>query len=505
MQTKILDFLRSRTFFWAIMALFIIESSWIAFSAIYPMVFDENTHFGIIQLYSHRLNPLWFHQPENTSWAGALTRDPSYLYHYLMSFPYRLIAAITHDQMVQVIFLRFINIALFGTGLILFRRLLLKTKASPAIVHVALLFFILTPVVPLLAGQINYDNLIMPLVALTLLLASDISSSLRKLTLPIGKVLILASVGMLSSLVQFMFLPILAGIFLWFGWQAWPIVRKQRRSLPDQARSNWQKTAWTKRLLIGLPLMLALGLFIQMYGVNVVKYHNLTPQCDQVMSRADCADFGPWARNQEVLANKHAINPNPVLYGASWTYRMFVASFFTSSGGGNTGTMYLSINPLPVIFISALLLFSGGVVLLILYRRDVFAGYEHMGLLLFVCLIYGGSLWLRNYHDYVQLGEKIAIQGRYIFPIALPCMIIIALAFRQLFGHRTHLKVALAGAAFVLFLQGGGALTYILNSNESWYWQNNGIARLNHATQALVKPLVVVKKPISAFGASTAN
>ena len=140
MQTKILNFLRSPTFFTAIMVLFLIEAVWIALSAAYPMVFDENTQFGIIQLHAQQWSPIFTHQPAHAGFAGALTRDPSYLYHYLLSFPYRLLSAITTSQMVQVVGLRLINVAFFATGLVLFRRLLLKTKVSPAIVNVTILF-----------------------------------------------------------------------------------------------------------------------------------------------------------------------------------------------------------------------------------------------------------------------------------------------------------------------------------------------------------------------------
>src|SRR4051794_33439598 len=101
-QTKTLNLLRSRAFFVAIMVLFVIEAVWIAFSATYPMVFDENTHFGIIQLYAHKWSPLFLHQPPHAEFAGALTRDPSYFYHYLMSFPYRLLTHTTSSVMAQV-------------------------------------------------------------------------------------------------------------------------------------------------------------------------------------------------------------------------------------------------------------------------------------------------------------------------------------------------------------------------------------------------------------------
>jgi hypothetical protein len=208
-QTKIIKFISSRQFFRAVLLLFFIESAWIAVSAAYPMVFDENVHFTLIQAYAHQWSPLWAAHSTATDPAGAVVRDPSYLYHYLMSFPYRLISAFTSSQMIQVIALRFIDIFLFGGSLILFRRLMLKTKVSPAIVHICILLFVLTPVVPLLAGQINYDNLIMPITAGALLVATSVSDRLLKGQLPIKIALWLLTLCLLGSLVQFEFLPIL--------------------------------------------------------------------------------------------------------------------------------------------------------------------------------------------------------------------------------------------------------------------------------------------------------
>jgi len=500
-QTKILKVLASPQFFAAILLLFFIESAWIAISAAYPMVFDENAHFAVIQAYAHHLSPFFPAHSTLMDSSGALSRNPSFLYRWLMSFPYRLISAVTGDQMMQVIDLRFINIFLFGGSLVLFRRLLLKTRVSPAIVHATLLFFVLTPVVPLLAGQINYDNLIMLVTAMALLMATTISEGLRReRLLPIGRCLWLLTLCLLGSLVQFEFLPVFAAIVLWLSWQAWRTRRTQTIGPGTQLRQAWHKNSWTQKLLITVPLVLALGIFIEMYGVNLVRYHNLTPQCGQVLSAQQCATNVTWVRSQEALAHKATVNTNPGLFAVSWTYRMFIAMFYTSSGGAGPQANYLSINPLPLIFITALAVFGAGTVLFIKYRGALFDGYEYLGFLLFVSALYVGALWLRNYIDYVHLGIKIAINGRYLFPIALPCMIIIALAFRQLFGHRTHLKAALLMAVFILFLQGGGVLTYITDSNQAWYWQNRTIVSLNKVAQQVVKPLIIIKTPLRSFG-----
>ncbi len=500
-QTKILNILRSPQFFAAILLLFFIESAWIAVSAAYPMVFDENSHFTVIQAYAHHLNPFFAtHTPLMDS-SGAVSREPSFLYRYLMSFPYRVISAITGDQMMQIIDLRFLNIFMFGGALILFRRLLLKTKVSSAIIHAALLFFVLTPVVPLLAGQINYDNLVMLVTAAALLMTVSINESLtRNKRLPIAQSLWLLTLCLLGSLVQFEFLPIFAAIGLWLCWQAYRSYHAREIDLVGTAKTGWQTTPRVRKLIVVTPLVIAIGLFVGMYGVNLARYHTLTPDCGQVLSAQQCDTNATWVRAQTALAHKTHVNTNPILFAGSWTYRMFIAMFYTSSGGASPQANYLSINPLPLIFLTALAVFAVGVVLLVRYRHVLFQGYEHLGFLLFVSLLYVAVLWLRNYQDFVHLGVKVAINGRYLFPVALPCMIILALAFRQLFGHRLQLKAAFLVGVFVLFLQGGGALTYITASNPAWYWQNRTITGLNKVAQQIVKPLIIVKTPLRSFG-----
>src|SRR5665811_2105922 len=165
---RVVALVASHKFFWAVVALLVLQAAWIALSGRYPMAFDEDFHLGIIKLYAHHLSPIWSGQPPNYDTFGAVTRDPSYLYQYLMSFPYRLISLFTRDQTIQVLSLRAINIGLFAWGLTLYRRLLLRTGASKAIVHACLLIFVLIPIAPFLAAQINYDNLFLPMVALAL-------------------------------------------------------------------------------------------------------------------------------------------------------------------------------------------------------------------------------------------------------------------------------------------------------------------------------------------------
>ncbi|HEY5442555.1 MAG TPA: hypothetical protein VIJ68_03385, partial [Candidatus Saccharimonadales bacterium] len=162
---RFITMLGSNACFRVILGLLVLQAAWIALSGRYPMAFDEDFHLGIIRLYAHHLSPFWSGQPAGGDQFGAVARDPSYLYQWLMSFPYRFVGLFTGDQTIQVLWLRAINIGLFTSGLVLYRRLLAKTGASRAMIHTCLLIFVLIPVVPLLAAQINYDNLFLPMVA----------------------------------------------------------------------------------------------------------------------------------------------------------------------------------------------------------------------------------------------------------------------------------------------------------------------------------------------------
>ncbi len=52
--------------------------AWIAVSAIYPMLFDEEYHLGIIEIYSHQLSPFITVQPPEAAFHGDITRYGSY-------------------------------------------------------------------------------------------------------------------------------------------------------------------------------------------------------------------------------------------------------------------------------------------------------------------------------------------------------------------------------------------------------------------------------------------
>ena len=488
-KSKLVAILGSRWFFWAIVSLFVVQAAWVALSSRYPMAFDEGTHLGVIKIFSHHWGPLILQQPDGPAPYGALIHTPLYLYHWLMSWPYRLLSS-AFDLQATVIMLRFLNIAFFAGGLILFRKLLLKTKASPALVHAALLFFVLIPIVPLLAGQINYDNLLFLLLAWNLLLVLRFREQLaKKRTFNVGLFAGIFSLAMLASLVKYAYLPILTAITLYV---LFIVVRSgaSARKLWQSARKLWRISTAVKRYGTLVLFGVSLGLFVHMYGVNVVKYHSVAPPCGQILDARRCMAYGPWARNYVYAQNPlHETNPNPLVYTGGWLSGMVQRTFFVINGP--TGPEpYVNKPPLPLMVISAVAVFACGLVLALRYFGRIVRSDPVLSLLLFVSLAYILTVWIKLYVTYINLDRLVAINGRYMLLVILPLMLLAGMAWRQWIARRW--QSWLFAIVFILFMQGGGIISFIYFSNKNWYWVDSPtVQRVNRNAKQLIQPFIV--------------
>lgn len=496
---KLRDFLGSRHFFLVIMTIFLLEAVWLALSGRYPMAFDEDFHLGIIRLYAHHLSPFWAGQPAGADSLGIVARDPSYLYQYLMSFPYRLVTLFTQSQTAIVVVLRMLSVALFAASLPLYRRLLLKTGASRALAQGCLALLVLIPIVPLLAAQINYDNLLLPLTALTLLLTVNIGQELRATQrLDTRRLLALVILSLLAALVKYAFLPILLAIVVYLAvccWQAYSSWRKFWLSLGFGFTLMSRRLRWLLVILV----VLSAGLFAQRYGVNLVRYHTPIPDCNQVLSVQQCNAYGPWRRDHSLLLHKDPHAPqSPLIYAADWFYGMWLRTFFAVDG---PHTDYQTRGPFVIPSMAAIGFAVVGLLAALGYSRRILQRYNQPVLWLFVGVIasYASLLWLDGYHSFLQIGVANAINGRYLLPILPLVLIICGLGWSQLLHRRPQLKLAVVVLALLCMLWGGGALTYILRSNDAWYWPWTPLKSANHVIQDGLGPLTPGYRDPSAF------
>lgn len=477
----------SSYFFWGVIALFVLQATWIALSGKYPMAFDEEFHLGIIRLYADHLLPFWSAHPSGADAFGAVARDPSYLFHYLMSFPYLLLQFGTDSQSAQVLALRFMNIGFFATALAVWRKVLLQSGASQAITHLSLLLLVLVPVVPLLAAQLNYDNLLMLLLACTMLFAVRTIRALNQCKVDVESTLLLIGFCMVAGIVKYAALPILIAVA---GTVLWSVFRSKMgfRAIWGQFRLGWRRTTKLRQYLLIAFVIIAGILFTERYAVNMVRYHSPVPDCSKVLSVEQCKKWGPWGRNYRIL-NDPTINDTSVRkYANDWFNGMWLRSFFAVDGPANG---YQSRVPLTVPGFSIVVLIVVSVLALIAKGRTVWRRYDASVLWLFVCVsfLYVSVLWLNGLQEFMKLGQGVAINGRYLVLVAPMAFVISALAVNELIGKRAAVKIVFTLAVLLSFVWGGGAATYVLRSNDAWYWHNSIIKSTNQSLRDVFGPV----------------
>lgn len=488
--------LASDRFFYAAVALLVLQAAWIALSGRYAMAYDEQNHLGIIKLYAEHPSPFWSEPPPGPAPYSSVSRDPSYLYHWLMSLPYHLFDLVWKTDASKVLAYRFISIGLFAAGLVLFRRLLLRTKASKAIVHTVLALFVLTPTVPFLAGQMNYDNLLFLLVAALLLLTARITDDIRSGGLDVRRLGVFVALGMLTGLVKFPFLAMLLPMGIWIlavffrrhGKAAW-------RQAVRQSASSFRGLSRAARIVLVLGVLLAGGMFFERYGLNTIRYGTPVPECDQVLDIGRCQAFGPWKRNYDIYQAKlnGTLEAAPKVDVYHFTVdewlRLLTWQFFYTLNGPVDG---FSVGlPLPLPYHMGMALLIIGTVLAVIFGRRI-VRLPYMKGLLFVALFYIFVLWAQNLSDFMRMHLATAIQARYLVMVLPILYLALALAFAQLLRKLPAAKALLAlGAMAVLLTQGGGIGVFIMRSTPLWWWEQPVVVRANETAQRLLRPIVI--------------
>lgn len=490
---NILRFFSSSRFFSIIIILLVIQAVWFALTTRYPMAFDENYHFGVIKIYAEQWSPFINNSPLNTGEFGDLTRTSSYLFHYLLSFPYRLLTAIgIHNEATLIIILRFINIAFFTAGLFGFRRLLQRLKFGSGTTNLSLLVLVIIPVVPFLAGQINYDNMLFMLIPLVILAALNCVREIKQSDrFPATDLVILLSLGMLTSIVKYVFLPIFFAIMLYV---CFVVLRSGNYN--QLAIKTWKQFKSINRYLkIGLIALLIIsgGLFTERYAINLVQYHSLEPDCGKLHSTEHCMNFGPWGRDHNLIAtaSERPFEPAPVTFPAYWIEGMVHRLFFAINYDYNNPPL------LPIPITVAYILGGIGSILLLVFWRKLFAISPDRLAMALIIGIYTGSLFILNFGNYIERHAMVAINGRYLI-IILPLVFALMIAAYSVLiqrispkRSRDKYKSILLVATLIFFLQGGGALTHIAQGGDDWYWQNSTAINTGRTVRNIVKPFII--------------
>lgn len=493
---KIYTVISSKKFFYVIIGLLILQAVWLALTVQYPQAFDESYHFGIIRVYAHQWLPFITVEPASAKGFGDITRYDSYMYHYLMSFPERLISLFTHITQTHVILLRFINIGLFVGGVVFFRRLLARLNISAALIHVALFIFVIVPVVPALAATINYDNMLFLFVPILAGLALTCATAIiNNRSLPASSFMLFIAVGCIGSLTQYAFVPIFAGAFLYLL-VLWAISRAKKQILKSIIPS-FKSIKRSTQIIVVVFFLISGGLFAERYVGNVVLYHAFAPDCQDVKPLKECLTYGPWARNYYLAQTVQKTNPPytpPILrYPFSWVKAMMYRLYYTINYN------FKEYDPLPVPYITAWVIGGLGTLLVLAFWRSILRIDKRLLLLVSIVALYIGGLFYVNFTQFLHYRTMVAVNGRYLIAILPILFIFIGLAykhlFEKLFKKRANAFISIFAVVILLLaLQGSGAATYLLRSQPIWYWQDKNLIEFNTTVKDSITPFVIGSK-----------
>jgi hypothetical protein len=474
---KCIDLMGHKYFFYGILGITVLQGLWYALS-VSPTFFDEQRHIGFIQLYLDHISPFITSQKPAWDALGEVTRDPSYFFYWLMSWPLRFISFFTPDFEVQVIFLRLICIGLFGWGMYLYRKVFLEIGISRAITHAVLLIFILAPTIALYPGSVHYDNLIFPLFALTLLYALRM---LQGSDVSFQQLALLLSIGMFGTVIKFTFAALFAPIFIFVCVNVW-----QRFGRHSFTKLKYSMLALSRLKQAGLILLLIVsaGLFIERPVVNILVFHQIQPDCIKRIGKERCMKNYTAERNITLQEQKpeHFLPQNPFEYSlqAFSPYMLFSHVSFATN-----------LRPLPIMT----LLYYGFVfatpVLILLYLRD-FLRNKLYAFLLFVASGYSLLLFLYLYVEYIKYGLPVATSSRYMVQVIPIFMLFAGLGLYRLLQKRRTALLSLFIITLLAHTQGGSISTYLVQANPQLDWSNSAIRKINGKLRSFVS--IVIRK-----------
>lgn len=485
---KVYSWLAADWFFYSVLLLFCIHTIWLALSSIL-LPYDEYYHVGIIQYYAQQWTPFIQSQSLDVSYLGDITRLPSYVYHYLMSFPYRFLSIFTQNEQTLTIALRFINIGMFLGGTLLFRKLFLRAGISKRIINVAIAFFLLTPFTVMIAAENNYDNLIFLLTPLLFWFAYNLVS---KSKVHIIDALSFMIVGLFGCLVKNTYIIIIAASMMYVG----AVVLSRYSTVWSDIKDSIKKSSGILIALLVTVFLVLSGLFVERHFINVVKYGGYDLDCDKVQTLEICEQFSPFKRNIQA----ERAYTEPILYGNPLSFfQHWVATnmaglypiFANVPYNANPENLYgnYDLRPrLAILLATAYAVLIVGLIALALNFKTVISN-PLLQFFIFSAAILAGTLLIFNYNTYLSVGKPYAIQVRYLLPVMLPIILIILYALSSQF-KKYEAKKYITAVVLVAYLLWGGVVGWIIRADASWYWPNQTVVSANQKVQAILQKMV---------------
>ncbi|MBD3329544.1 hypothetical protein GF357_03555 [Candidatus Dojkabacteria bacterium] len=439
---------------------FIYQMFFFAYNIKYNAAPDEERHRRLIVLYSERdnLSPFFPEQTDNFQF-GDLTRNPSYLYFYIMGLFLKIPIVFKY----HLIFLRITSIVT-SLGIVYFFIKTMDELTKNRFVKLASVFmFTNTIMVPFLGMAVTYDNLVnlMAVISfylLTRLFKSDWKSKASQIS-SLWLLIWWVINSCLASIVKYTYTPlffieaVVVGIFL----------MKNYENLIKSAKDWWNSTKLHIKIPVVILLLISIVLFVERYSVNISKYGNPYPDCAKIHELEDCFEFNAYKRNWELAADPMEKTQISIPgYAVYWSFYMLNRTY-----GIFGHTPYIYKNNFMVYSIVAVV----GMAFLAfvrLFDKDKTSDRQNLPFIIFTIFYIFVLFYFKNYAEQKIFGlTGLAVHGRYIFPV-YPLGLYFINHYLTRFMKSNLLQLIWLLCICFLFVYGQFAF-FIRNAGEEWF------------------------------------
>lgn len=406
------DIVGSKKFFIFILLLTGVQGVFYASSIRFGVPPDESYHFRSIQYYASEpitSGPFITDQDvETIPRVRTIERNVSYLYHYLLSFPVRLMNWLGLEESIQILLLRLTSAALVVYSLYVLRSLLSEISDNKLLINSTVASLSITGMFIWLAGAISYDNLA------NLLIFAMILQLIRHIKSPgLIRFSWVISLGLAAVLVKYTSAPISAICIAVAAFYC----TKRYGFKPHSYLRDLRGLFMSRRLasiVAAAALIMVSFLFVERVGVNLLSYGTVQPKCTHIHSLEECNTnsllLGHHERRLQYQKEGgiSSLDLSPFNHTFEWIKRYY-SRLYGYFGHKRFGPGTLSQ-------LGAILIFSMFMITLLFSRRKIKLN-STVWVLIGITAVYVLLLFLFNLSTYLRLGARTAYHGRYLVPV----------------------------------------------------------------------------------------
>ena len=426
-------------------ALFLIQAIYLVFMVPIGVPPDELAHIRIVEQYVQQEKPLPTITEQTNHSLGDITRNTDYFYHYALSLLARILPV---DGLALYVVFRLVSVCIVFATLVAGARLIRRLGASEAVTTVGLLIVTNFAQFLFMSAAINQDQVVWLGATVGALLLVRLWQKIN-----VVDMLLLTNVVLFAAISKKTFLP----IAVLFGVVLLALILRQRKQFAKvvkEAAKQWKPAV----VVLGLLAMVGIGLNVERFGYNIVTYKQISVACDKIHTYEQCMEHGVFRRNANLRTEKPVeFTPQPITeFAPYWHYSNYRGVFGTQGWNGRA-------MPDPWAYDVLLAITTASLALGIAYYVRWWRRPE--SLIFMASLVYIAVQMSVNYGVYLTYGAQgLALQGRYIFPIIVPLVLVLVYMWSLALRRWRTLRSMLAIGVVVLILAQSG-MSAIIRSN----------------------------------------